>query len=188
MTQILLKPFSLKIMAGNPNFKDIVEKAREFGCQQGILVPWIDPLKGEKPRSYIQRVLKNTTCSDDVITLVYIVICGQRILPIPESLEAKSNLLKLLSGRRHQIWIGLACQIKSQIKTRITLTRVSLKNLSTHEMTDYISSDEGNNCSGGYHPNGYAARFVKSINGSPSALTGLPAFEFHTLISTWRAS
>lgn len=187
MTQLSLKPFSLKMMSGNPNFKNAIEKAQEFGCQQGILTAWTDPLKFEKPRPYIQRVLKNITSSNDIISVVYIVTCGQRILSIPESLEAKENLLKLLSGRRHQIWIGLACQINSKIKMKISLTRVSFKRLTTNEITNYIFCHEGNDGSGGYNPCGHAARFIKSINGSPSALMGLPVYEFNTLIAIWRA-
>ena len=189
MTQTSPRTFSLKITQGVPNFESIVIEAQKFGCHQCEIVPWTVPLKSEKPRSYIQRILTNNILNVDDICLVYIVTCGYRILPIPESAQHAAPLLKLLSGRRHQIWIGLGFKMRSEVKVRMKLitTRISFKSLTPLEIKDYISNAEGHHCSGGYDPNGYAAPFIKSINGSPSALKGLPAYEFKFMITTWRS-
>ena len=176
--------FSLKIMLGNPNFHEVVQQSQQYGCQQSTAIPWTAPMKGEKPRSYVQRVLTENTAIKDEICVVYMVVCGQRILPIPTQWEERKNLLDLLSGRRHQIWVGFGCQVNTKIRSKIVTIRVSFKHLTADEIQIYLSNLEGQDCCGGYHPNGSAARFIKSINGSPSALQGLPAFEFHSFISS----
>ena len=115
-----------------------------------------------------------------------VVACGRRILPKAERNEVVHSCLKLLSGRNHTVLTAIAAHSGAgKIRTRIVLTRVSLKRLTECEIEAYVQSGEGLGKAGGYAIQGKAEIFIRRLSGSYSNVVGLPLRE---TISLLRAS
>nr|WP_245404710.1 Maf-like protein [Ancylobacter gelatini] len=103
---------------------------------------------------------------------------GRRILPKPEISEEAADCLRLLSGRAHRVYTGVALMTpKGAVRTRLVETRVRFKRLSREEMDAYIASREWLGKAGGYAIQGLAATFVIKMVGSYTNVVGLPLAE-----------
>ncbi len=107
-----------------------------------------------------------------------IVALGKRILGKATTVQEARNYLKLLSGRRHRVYSGISL-ITPEGKqiSRVVATTVIFKQLSTQDLNAYLSHEEWQGKAGAYAIQGFAARFIKGINGSYSNVVGLPLFE-----------
>jgi len=103
---------------------------------------------------------------------------GTRILPKAEDEEVARDCLNKLSGRRHQVYGGLAIQdANGKLYTRVVKTIVSFKRLSKLEIDAYIASGEWDGKAGGYAIQGLAAAYIRAVSGSYSNIVGLSLFE-----------
>ena len=108
-----------------------------------------------------------------IISADTILACGRRIIQKAKTAEEERSILKILSGRRHRVLTSIAvynpeyASHKEKIRTRYSDTHVSFKRLSESEISDYISSNQWQDCCG-YGGHGLALTFVKSINGNYS--------------------
>lgn len=103
-----------------------------------------------------------------------VVGCGRRILDKPEDERAARACLKLLSGRRHRVYGGIAViSPNGKALTRLVMTQVMFKRLSDAEIDAYISSGEWRGKAGAYGIQGHAGSFVPWINGSYTNIVGL---------------
>lgn len=114
-----------------------------------------------------------------------VVGCGRRILPKAEDERSVRFCLKLLNGRRHQVHTAV-CVIDAQGKEQSTVvsTRVKFRLLEQWEIEAYIASGEWQGKAGGYAIQGRAAAFIPWINGSYSAVVGLPLAETSRLLAS----
>ncbi len=109
---------------------------------------------------------------------------GRRILPKAESEAQARACLKLLSGRSHRVYTGVAvCGPTGKIRERLVETRLTFKRLSHDEVEAYIASGEWNGKAGGYAIQARAAVFVERLIGSFSNVVGLPVAEVSSLLA-----
>ena len=112
-----------------------------------------------------------------------VVACGRRILPKPLDAASARACLKMLSGRRHRVYGGIALASPDE---RLTLRRVdshvTFKRLSDAEIAAYLSSGEWRGKAGGYAIQGRAAALIRWVSGSYSNVVGLPLFETFQLL------
>jgi septum formation protein len=109
-----------------------------------------------------------------VIAADTVVACGRRILPKAEDAETARSCLRLLSGRRHQVWGGIGIGLPDgRLLSRVVSTDVILQRLEPLEIERYIASGEWHGKAGGYAIQGRAAAFIRSIAGSYSNVVGL---------------
>jgi len=108
-----------------------------------------------------------------------IVLCDKRILGKPKDHAEAEQMLRLLSGKEHQVITGYAIHDRLQGKTLTDLvtTRVSFRRLTSEEISGYIASGEPFDKAGSYAIQGGAACFVSAIQGSYSNVVGLPLAE-----------
>lgn len=98
--------------------------------------------------------------------------------------EADFNvMLSSLSGRRHQVWTGVALvrESGSELVTAV-VTEVSFRTIEPRELAAYWRTGEPCDKAGGYGIQGKGAVFVERIEGSYSAVMGLPLFETADLL------
>ena len=100
-------------------------------------------------------------------------------LPWPD--EA-ARFLYLMSGRRHKVITALAVKKGEQIWQRDVVTDVKMKRLSNEEVAEYVASDEWRGKAGGYTIQGRAGALIPWIQGSYSAVMGLPIAETYALL------
>jgi septum formation protein len=112
-----------------------------------------------------------------------VVAVGRRILPKAETMEEASNALNLLSGRSHKVFTSV-CLINEngQARRRLVETRVRFKRLSSVETEAYLASAEWRDKAGGYAIQGIAGSFVVKLQGSFTAVVGLPLNETVSLL------
>ncbi len=113
-----------------------------------------------------------------------VVACGRRILPKAETEDEARRCLALLSGRAHQVITAVAVQAPGAAapRSRVVAARVRFARLAAPDIDGYIASDEWRGKAGGYAIQGRAGRFVLALNGSYSAVVGLPLYETALLL------
>lgn len=149
------------------------------------------PLEKELPRHHAGRLarekaLKIAEQYPDALILAAdtVVACGRRILPKTENIDEARDCLKLLSGRRHRVYGGIAIINKGEKPlSRVVETVVSMKRLSVQEQADYIQTEQWRGVAGGYSIQGIAESFIKQINGSHSNIIGLCLYNTRQMLT-----
>lgn len=174
----------------------------ELLAQIGIVPDQIDPadidetpLKAEMPSCLAQRLATSKACivadrhpDDIVLAADTVVAVGRRLLEKPADEAEARRFLKLLSGRNHRVFTGVAVISEGRTAWRVVDTRVTFKTLSDVEIEAYVASDEWRGKAGGYGIQGRAASFIQRIVGSHPAVMGLPLYEASNLLygAGWR--
>ena len=106
------------------------------------------------------------------------------ILGKPSSTEDAKRMLRLLSGRAHDVLTAVVvCGLGREL-SEVVSTRVEFVRMSDREIADYVRSGEPMGKAGGYGIQGYASRFIPRIDGSWSNVVGLPIHAVHRLLAT----
>ena len=153
------------------------------------------PLKDETPPRLAARlaIIKSKTVagrSPEAVVLAAdtVVAVGRRLLEKPADAAEAEKFLRLLSGRNHRVFTGVAVAAGETVRHRVVETRVSIKRLSDAEIADYVAGGDWKGKAGGYGIQGPAAAFVLKIVGSHPAVMGLPLPETVNLLAGagWR--
>tara|TARA_B100001123_G_scaffold450501_2_gene621585 strand:+ start:2053 stop:2667 length:615 start_codon:yes stop_codon:yes gene_type:complete len=145
----------------------------------------------ERPRDAAVRLAlsKAKTVSLDrsdafVLGADTIVARGQTVFHKPANCKEAYKCLKNLSGRKHQVYTGVAvCRPDGRSFTKLAISIVTFKRLSGEEISSYIATEEWRGMAGGYAIQGKAAAIIKHISGSYSNIIGLPLHETMQLLS-----
>ncbi len=117
-----------------------------------------------------------------------VVINGQ-ILGKPENHDDAKRMLKLLSGKIHQVMTAVALakpainSNKAELSSVISVSDVTFKVLSADEIAQYVLSGESDDKAGSYAIQGLAAAFITHLSGSYSGVMGLPLYETAELLN-----
>ena len=175
-------------------------RRRDLLAQIGIVPARIAPTdidetrrKDESPRALAERLAreKAAACPADgfVLAADTVVALGNRNLEKAEDAAEAEAFLRLLSGRAHQCITGIAVKAPDgRLQSRTVLARVRMKRLTDQEIAAYVASGEWQGKAGGYGIQGMAGGFVTGINGSYTAIVGLPLYETKSLLEGmgWR--
>ncbi|MEO1611225.1 MAG: nucleoside triphosphate pyrophosphatase [Pseudomonadota bacterium] len=144
------------------------------------------PQKGELPRAYALRLAEEKAraidADDLILTADTVVAVGRRILEKPVDEAEAIKFLLLLSGRRHRVITGVALRHGERVWTRRVESQVKFKRLSDDEISAYIRSGEWRGKAGGYAIQGIGAAFIPWMQGSYTAVVGLPLTEVAGLL------
>lgn len=107
-----------------------------------------------------------------------IVVINGKILGKPSQEHTAQEMLQLLSGRVHQVITGVAVKNNKTgfLYAKAEFTDVFFKELSNEEIARYIATGEPNDKAGAYAIQGFAAPFIKKIDGCYFNVVGLPVF------------
>ncbi len=147
-----------------------------------------DPLPRELPRPYCLRIAKAKaeamTCAEDEVILCAdtTVALGRRILGKPADAAEAAAFLRLLSGRRHRVITGIAVRTATQTWLRDVTSAVRMKRLTDAEIAGYLATGDWQGKAGAYAIQGPAGAFIPWLQGSHSAVMGLPVFETAQLL------
>jgi septum formation protein len=115
-----------------------------------------------------------------VITADTIVWINGQVLNKPEDYNDAVRMLKLLSGKMHEVYTGVCIKSKHKTKIFYSLTKVYFKSLSESEIEYYIKNFHPYDKAGAYGAQewiGYIA--VEKIEGSYFNVMGLPLRELY---------
>lgn len=107
----------------------------------------------------------------------------------PASLFDAKQMLEQHSGRMHKVVSSICCinTVTKKISKRSSISKIYFKKLSVKEIGSYLKTDEWRDAAGGYKIQGKASFFIKKIEGSYSAIVGLPVFELYSVLEEQKA-
>ncbi|QFT20813.1 Maf-like protein YhdE [Pseudomonas sp. THAF187a] len=105
------------------------------------------------------------------------VVLDGRILGKPADFAESREMLLSLSGRSHQVMTAVALVGAGRESSRVVTSEVSFRTLGEAEIEAYWASGEPCDKAGSYGIQGLAAVFVNRVQGSYSAVVGLPLCE-----------
>jgi septum formation protein len=151
-------------------------------------------LSGESPTLYVQRLalakaragLARLSSNMPVLGADTIVVAGDAILGKPLDFADFRQTMQLLSGRCHQVMTAVALVDARRQLQQLVCTEVCFRPLTDDEISAYWASGEPQDKAGGYGIQGLAAKFVQRINGSYTAVVGLPLCETEQLLQQWQ--
>ena len=111
---------------------------------------------------------------DVVIAADTIVVCGNEVLGKPHSEADAFRMLKLLSGRSHEVMTGMTVLRDGEAITHTEVTKIHFRDLSDAEIRAYIASGEPMDKAGAYGIQGGAALFADQMEGDYYNVMGLP--------------
>ena len=111
---------------------------------------------------------------DVVIAADTIVVCQGKTLGKPHDEEEALEMLRLLSGRDHQVMTGLTVCRAKKIMTHTEVTDIHFRELSDGEIRAYVASGEPMDKAGSYGIQGGAALFAEKMVGDYYNVMGLP--------------
>ncbi|MEH6651468.1 MAG: Maf family protein [Motiliproteus sp.] len=183
---------SLVLASASPRRRELLDQIGvEFVCASADIDESV--AAGESAEHYVARlaqqkarVVANDFPGSLVLGSDTSVVCDQKILGKPLDREDSIRMLQLLSGRKHQVVTAVALVKKSkknpqqgaaaaeQVASVVVTTQVLFRALSIAECERYWASGEPLDKAGSYAIQGLGAVFVEQIEGSYSAVVGLP--------------
>jgi len=162
------------IEASHPN-----EKSRDY-------VARVTLAKSEAAlERHIERALPwaPILCADTTVSLPGHL--GGEILGKPFDAVDAERILKLLSGKTHQVLTAVALRISptSEPVSIVQTSEVTFTKLSEDHIAKYIASGEPFGKAGAYGIQGLGSSLIESITGSYSGIMGLPLFETSQLFN-----
>jgi septum formation protein len=156
------------------------------------------PLEGEAPKAFAERLAREKAWAvfkqrpnDFVLGADTIVVVGKEILGKPTDASDAGRMLKMLSGRSHEVTTavclmgprpaasaepnpGAAAKSESLGDVRSETTSVKMNELTDEEIQAYIATGEPMDKAGAYAIQGMASRWIPRIEGDYSNVVGLP--------------
>ena len=111
---------------------------------------------------------------DVVIAADTIVVCQGKVLGKPKDEAEACAMLKLLSGRDHQVMTGCTVLRGEKCESFTEVTDLHFRPLSEKEIRRYVASGEPMDKAGAYGIQGGAALFCTSMSGDYYNVMGLP--------------
>ncbi len=146
------------------------------------------PLPDESAAAYVSRLAcEKALVGASLSTLPTLgsdtaVVCDGEILGKPEGSEHAASMLRRLAGRAHEVLTAVTVSGPAGVMTFCVSTRVTMREIAEDEIAAYWASGEPADKAGGYAIQGLAAVFVERLEGSHSAVVGLPLFETAALL------
>ncbi len=139
----------------------------------------------EKPDDYVKRLAREKAEAvagnyENALILGAdtIVVIDNKIIGKPKDLDDARKMLRMLSGKRHEVLTGIAIVkvSKNNCETRINLqrTRVKFAELSDLEIEFLVEKGEPLDKAGAYAVQAQAALFIEKIEGDYWNVVGLP--------------
>jgi septum formation protein len=182
---------TLHLASGSPRRRELLT---QIGVPFAVVTAAIDetPLANETAAAYVERLARDkalaglaslgSTPGAVVLGADTAVVLDGRILGKPRDRDDGLAMLATLSGREHEVLTGVALASAGNCQVRVVRSRVAFRALSSAQIVAYWETGEPRDKAGGYGIQGLAAVFVSQIQGSYSAVVGLPLCETAQLL------
>ena len=184
---------ALFLASASPRRRELLT---QIGVPFSLLSVSIDETPGmaEAPDAYVQRLAREKALaglaqvdqdSACVLGADTTVVLDQQILGKPADKADALAMLQALSGREHQVMTAIALANGAGCEVRLACSRVRFRAIGVDEAERYWASGEPQDKAGGYAIQGWGAVFVSSLEGSYSAVVGLPLCETAQLLEAY---
>ena len=144
-------------------------------------VPYVRRLAQTKAEAVANNLTSGLVLGADTVVLI-----DEKILGQPKDAEDARRMLKLLSGRWHEVLtaVALVRAEEGQVVAGHEKTRVRFAEMSAAEIDWYVATREPMDKAGAYAVQGRAALFVEEIQGDYFNIVGLPVRLVYKLART----
>lgn len=187
-------PPTLLLASASPRRRELL---RQLRLDFSVLSPNIDEsLKhGETVADYAYRMATEKARAawqqanpKQATVLLSADTCGEldgELLAKPDDFSDAQRLLRRLSGRSHTIHCAFALFDGQRLQVRNVTSTVTFRPLNDDEIQRYWYSGEPCDKAGAYAIQGLGAQFVAHLDGSYSAVMGLPLFELSQALAAY---
>jgi septum formation protein len=153
---------------------------------------------GEPPVDYVNRVAREKAGAGllQVLAVPGALVLGadtevvldDEVFGKPADDADAARMLRLLSGRSHQVITAVWVLSASREEHAISVSELRLAVIDEAEIASYVASGEPRGKAGAYAIQGRAAAFVAHLSGSHSGVMGLPLHETYQLLRRFGAA
>jgi len=179
----------LILASSSPRRREILEN---LGFEFEVIPADIDEdfLEGEDFISHVERLalskavkVSKSRPEGKIIGADTIVVFEGRVLGKPVDESEAEEMLRLLSGKKHQVITALALVAPSGSRiVKSETTDVVFYELSREEIRRYVATGEPMDKAGAYAIQGYASAFVRRIEGCFFNVVGLPVWLLFSML------
>jgi septum formation protein len=172
---------------------------KQMGITHSILPVDIDEsVKGnETPRAQVERLAREKAeaakirlesekrLSSDTVILASdtLISFKNKSVGKPKDKDDAHRILGMLSGNQHEVLTSICVLSNDHKVSEVITTQVSFAIITAQQIDAYWDTGEPADKAGSYAIQGIGGEFVKAINGSASAVVGLPLYETRQLLS-----
>jgi septum formation protein len=180
----------LILASGSPRRAEILNAV---GWEFDKIVADVDETEfpNENPADYVMRLAKTKAeavavnhSNRTVLGADTTVVIDNQILGKPLDFDDARRMLRLLSGKTHEVLTGVAIAKNGETKVGIQSTKVKFAELSESEIEYLVEFGEPLDKAGGYAVQAQAALFIEGIEGDYWNVVGLPISLVYSLIKT----
>ncbi|MDX1561718.1 MAG: Maf family protein [Gammaproteobacteria bacterium] len=150
-------------------------------------------LAGELPADYVQRLaaakadeiwrrIRTASEPAPVLAADTTVVVDDDVLGKPADEAEALAMLARLSGRSHRVMTAIAVRDEAAREVSVVISEVRFRATTATERLQYCRSGEPYDKAGGYAIQGLGAVFIDRLEGSYSAVMGLPLYETATML------
>ena len=135
---------------------------------------------GEDPFDYVRRLAVEKARAVElgegevILSADTVVVCAGEVLEKPADAADAARMLKLLSGRKHEVLTGICLRTEGGETVDAARSWVRFCELDEDEIAAYVGSGEPFDKAGGYAIQGLASKFISRIEGEYANVVGLP--------------
>lgn len=149
---------------------------------------------GESACGYVSRLANDKALAGAMMTSGVlpvlgadtIVVLNGEVMEKPLSTTHAVEMLQQLSGKTHQVMTAIALTDGHHSLDQLVMTEVTFSHLSDEKIMHYVATGEPMDKAGAYGIQGVGGNFVRKINGSYSAVVGLPLVETQELFNQFQ--
>lgn len=174
---------------------------KQMNIAHRILPADIDetPKDGESPDTLVKRLaaekaltVKAKLIQQGEMTNETVILASDTLIAFngnsvgkPENKADAKRILRMLSGNKHEVLTAISAVSNAKQRTEVINTYVEFASLTDAQIDAYWETGEPADKAGGYAIQGIGGEFVVSINGSASAVVGLPLYETRQLLNAF---
>lgn len=139
-----------------------------------------------------EAVLKTLDEAEDVLVIGAdtVVAADGKILGKPGTEEKAKEMLRLLSGKAHQVYTGVTLYRRTaggelQTRTFHEETEVLFCEMTEAEIEEYVATGDCMDKAGAYGIQGFCARYIAGIRGDYNNVVGLPVGRLYQEGKDW---
>ncbi len=119
-----------------------------------------------------------------------IVVCEGQVLGKPSDEEDALRMLRLLNGREHRVYTGVALVEAAggavlREQGEVVCTRVWFRRVSEEHLRRYVATGEPMDKAGAYGAQGYGSTLIERIEGCYFNVVGLPVSRVCGMLEKW---
>ena len=100
----------------------------------------------------------------------------------PTDREDAARMLRMLSGRAHDVLTGVCIREGRRLRTAAERTKVYFSAMTQAEIDEYIATGEPMDKAGAYGIQGMASRYIQKIEGCFFNVVGLPVYQLYQML------